>query len=471
LLAKPVEMAQVPLPKEGDVFLRIEPGMHTATIRRIGVNASGTLMVTGSEDKTVRLWALAKGGRGSPELLRTLRVPIGEGDEGKVYAVALSPDGKWVAAGGWNKSGGDHWVYIFEAAIGRLASRLGHFGGVINHLTVSPDGSRLAAMIGTDEGMRLWDTATWRLIAEDEDYGSKDSYGASFDSANRLYTVADDGQIRRYGVDGRLEAKEHTQGGKEPFSVAVHPQGGKLAIGFSDTTAVEVYDAHTLKRLYAADTSGISGGNLGRVAWSADGARLYAGGIPSKDGIRLVFIWQDEGRGERSRAPLSQNTIMQLLPCGDGVAASAADPAFGLIAPDGAKRVWQEGVTADMRGKKRDAFTLSSDGKRVRFGLGQGGEQPFLFDLTAFRFTEAPQAVAGLSEPKVSGLAVSDWENEYGPKLNGKTIALEAYEISRALAIAPDASRSCSAQSIRCALIAPMAASFGKSKSPAPPGA
>ncbi len=66
------------------------------------------------------------------------------------------------------------------------------------------------------------------------------AYGASFDSANRLFTVAYDGQIRSYGADGRLEAKAPTQGGKKPFSVAVHPQGNKLAIGFNDTTAVEV---------------------------------------------------------------------------------------------------------------------------------------------------------------------------------------------------------------------------------------
>ena len=104
------------------------------------------------------------------------------------------------------------------------------------------------------------------------------AYGAGFDGANRLFTVALDGQIRRYGADGRLEAKAKAAGGDEPFSVAVHPKGGKLALGFNDTTAVEVYDAASLKRLYAANTDGISGGNLCSVAWSADGTRLYAGG-------------------------------------------------------------------------------------------------------------------------------------------------------------------------------------------------
>jgi len=441
VVARPAEIAEVPLPNEGDVFLRIEPGMHTAPIRRIGVDAAGALMVTGSDDKTARLWALPESRLGSPALLRTFRVPIGEGDEGKVYAAALSPDGQWVTAGGYNKRN-DHWVYIFEATTGRLVTRLGRLGNVISHLAFSPDGRRLAATLFGGEGMRLWETAGWRLLAEDKDYGGKSSLGASFDGANRLFTVASDGQIRRYGADGRLEAKAPTQGGNEPFSIALHPSGAKLAVGFNDTTAVEVYDAASPKRLYAADTGTVSGRDLGCVAWSDDGARLYAGSGGYKvDGKNPVVIWPDEGRGKRAEAPLSQNTIMQLLPCGDGIAAASADPAFGLIAADGAKRVWREGVIADMRNKLHDAFTLSTDGKRVRFGLGDGAKQPVLFDISAFRLAEAPEAVVGLAPPGTSGLTVTDWEDEFAPKLNGKPIALKAYEISHALAIAPDASR------------------------------
>ena len=237
------------------------------------------------------------------------------------------------------------------------------------------------------------------------------------------------------------EAKAQAQGGKEPFSIAVHPGGGKLAIGFDDTTAVEVYDAHTLKRLYAANTGGISGKSLGSVAWSADGERLYAGGMTPEPVPPSFRIWQSTGQGVFTDKTLSQNTIVQLLPCGGGIAVGAADPAFGLIAADGAKRVWQEGVTADMQDKKRDAFTLSADGRRVRFGLALGGEQAVLFDLAAFRLWDAPSSMAGLARPLTSSLAVSDWEDATAPKLNGRGIALREYEMSRSLAIAPDASR------------------------------
>ena len=387
--------------------------------------------------------ALPEGGRGSPKLLKTLRVPISEGDQGKIYSVALSPNGKWVAAGGsdvgYVKGGrGTNSVYIFDAATGRLIKRLGGFDNVIDHLAFSLDGSRLVATLNRGEGMRLWETRSWQLLVEDKDYGGKGSYGAAFDTANRLFTVADDGQIRRYGADGHLEAKAATQGGKWPFSIAVHAKEAKLAVGFIDGTAVEVYDAGTLKLLYAANTSGIGKGSSNGVAWSADGARLYAG--KATEGPFELFIWAKEGRGKRSETPLSQDSIMQLLPCGNGIAVGAADPAFGLIAPNGEKQLWQEGVIADMRDKVRGAFTVSPDGKRVRFGLGYGAEKPVLFDLTSFSLSDAPLAVPGLAAPKTSDLAVTSWEHMLSPKLGGKGLALEDHEYSWSLAIAPDAS-------------------------------
>ena len=79
--------------------LRIETGMHTATISRVGVDGACTKLATASDDKTVRVWSLPDG-----RLERTIRLPIGAGNGGKVYAAALSPDGRWLAAGGWDTS-------------------------------------------------------------------------------------------------------------------------------------------------------------------------------------------------------------------------------------------------------------------------------------------------------------------------------------------------------------------------------
>jgi WD40 repeat protein len=64
-------------------MLRIDTGMHTTKITRIGMDAAERFLVTGSYDKTVRVWELATG-----RLLRTIRPPAGTGNEGQIYTVA-----------------------------------------------------------------------------------------------------------------------------------------------------------------------------------------------------------------------------------------------------------------------------------------------------------------------------------------------------------------------------------------------
>jgi WD40 repeat protein len=330
VLAAPAGAARAQTLPPTEPIPRIEAGMHNAPIRHIDIDASCRLMVTGSDDKTARLWALPEQGTGAPKLLHVLRVPIGPGNDGKIFAVALSPDGRFAAAGGWNGSD-DHWVYIFDAGTGKLIRRLGKLDNVINHLTWSADGRYLAATLGGGQGLRVWETAGWSLVGDDRDYGGKDSYGAAFDATGRLYTVAFDGLLRRYGADFKLEGKSGTLGGKEPISVAVHPNGDRIAVGFLDSTAVEVYRAEDLQRLFAAETADVGNGDLSKVAWSADGTRLYAGGrYRDAQGAYPVRIWDQEGRGKGRDMAVARNTIMHLLPCRDSIAVAAAEPAFGL---------------------------------------------------------------------------------------------------------------------------------------------
>ena len=77
--------------------LRIETGMHSAPIWRVGVDAACRRIATPSDDKTVRLWSLPDG-----KLERTIRFPIGPQNAGMVFAAALSPDGRRLAAGGFD---------------------------------------------------------------------------------------------------------------------------------------------------------------------------------------------------------------------------------------------------------------------------------------------------------------------------------------------------------------------------------
>ena len=433
-------------------ILRIEPGMHTTRITRIGVDAACSRMVTGSEDKTARLWDISDKTGGAPRLIRTLRPPIGPGNNGKVWAVALAPDASWSAIG-WRWTQGKRElgaVYIVDNTTGSLQHRL-PVGHRIANLAISPDGALLAATLRGGLGLRVWDTADWSLVTQDAGY-SRRSHGATFDRQGRLWTVSYDGHLRRYerqpGGEGlRLPpTKVKTLGGQEPYSVSVHPRQDLVAVGHLDTTAVEVIDAATLKRRFAADTHGIDNGNLMAVAWSADGQRLFAGGRYAlikggKDLDSPILVWEREGRGSARELPGTSNTIMGLLPCGDAIALGAQDPAFGLVAPDGTRRLWQDTVKPDMRDTLRAHFRIANEAQRVWFSLGNGGKTPVVFDLTKQQLDAPDGREEDLTQASRTGLPVSGWEDTRRPTLDGRPIRLERYEWSRSLAIAPDAQR------------------------------
>ena len=273
--------------------LVVDPGVHTAAIRRLDADREGRFLVTASDDKTVRVWA-AEDGR----LLRTLRLPAGPGDVGKAYAAAISPDGALVAAGGWTARRHDESVYLFDRASGRLLRRVGGLPNVVLHLAFSPDGTRLAATLGGG-GVRLIDPAAGRVVAADEGYGGH-SYGAAFDAAGRLATTSLDGKVRLYDPGLRLLRAAEAPGGKQPYGIAFSPDGKRLAVGYSDTTAVDVLDAGTLERLFAADTKGVDDGDLYEVAWSADGGSLYAAGRWQVGGDSACAAGRRAGGARRS---------------------------------------------------------------------------------------------------------------------------------------------------------------------------
>jgi WD40 repeat protein len=418
---------------------RIETGMHVAPVIRIGVDRDCKLMVTGSKDKTARLWALPSNVDGDAELVQTFRVPLGDGDQGKVFAVAISPNGRLVAVGGWDvfqDQQADHAIYVFEVKTGTLLRRITGLGSVIRQLVFSPDSTHLAATLSDRRGLKIWSTTNWQVIAEDTDYAS-DSYGSAFDTKGQLYTVAFDGFVRRYGPNFKLEMKSPSNASKRPFTVAVHPSGEFLAVGYDRSTPVEIYDAVDLKLLYAANTTGLDNGDLNSVAWSSDGTRLYAAGKYTAGPDRMVRIWDKQGRGEGQSVAISRYNIDHLLPCGANIAVGADDPAFGLINAAGDKVLWRESVIVDMREKVGRNFTLSHDGTKVRFGLGIGGERPVLFDIVTGRLSDALAASGDLAAADTQSLAVTDWKNTLTPQLAGKALAMQSAEYARSLAIAP----------------------------------
>ena len=290
----------------GKPYPRIETGTHAAKVSRIDVDAAERFLVSASDDKTARVWELQSG-----RLLKILRPPIGDAQEGMLHAVAISPDGTSVAVGGSTgaPNSGNNPIYIFERESGAIRRTIPNLPEATNHLAFSKDGRYLVAALHGKNGIRIFETAGYSEIAGDVAYADT-CYWVEFDRSGRLVTASEDGFVRLYGANFHFPRKAKPGGGR-PFSARFSPDGKLIAVGFTDTMAVSVVSGADLSRQYELQTP-ISDINLATALWSDDGRTVCAAGRYGVDSVVPVFCWDRQGKGTRNSFPLAGNTITDI---------------------------------------------------------------------------------------------------------------------------------------------------------------
>jgi WD40 repeat protein len=288
---------------------------HKGGVWSVWVSADGKRVLTGSADKTLRLWDGYTG----------QQLQVFEGHTDHVYGAALSPDGKRVLSGSVDKT-----VRLWDATTGKelqkatngkeLQKMTGHAREVYS---VAGATKSKALFAGYDRQMYLWDldTGVWVLFGH-----TATGYCVAYsDQAKLAATGAHDPlRIRLLDLETGTEVRKligHTQGIR---SVCFSPDGTRLLSASYDST-LRIWDVESGKELKQIQAHK----PLYSAAFSPDGKRIVSGG--DDEAVRL---WDAESGKELRRYPGhgTQVTSVAFFPDGRRIAATSWD---------GTTRIWR----------------------------------------------------------------------------------------------------------------------------------
>ncbi len=199
---------------------------HSGWICAVRVTSDGGRIVSGSKDRTLRVWDVESG-----VCLRTL-----EGHSGDVLSLDLTPDGRCAVSGSE-----DHTLRVWDMESGVCLRILkGHSWGV-SCVSVAPDGRR--ALSGSrDKTLRVWDVDSGNCLRILQGHGSTVESVSVTADGQRAVSGSQDNTLRIWDLETGACLRELRRYSNPSFSsVSVTPDGWRAVSGGADNV-LRVWD-------------------------------------------------------------------------------------------------------------------------------------------------------------------------------------------------------------------------------------
>jgi WD40 repeat protein len=260
-----------------------KPLIHDDKVLAVAFSPDGCTVLTGSNDKTARLWR-ADTGESMGKIMKHTNW---------VRAVSFSPDGRTVLTGSFDRT-----ARLWRADTGKPVGKIMKHKSWVNAVSFSPDG-RTVLTGSSDRTARLWRADSGKPVGKIIRHGSR-IYAVSFSpDGNTVLAGSDDKTTRLWRVDTGEPVGKSMKHKRGVDAVAFSPNGRTVLTGSLDGTA----------RLWRADTGKPVGKIMKHTDWvkvvvfSPDGSTVLTG---SFDGT--ARLWRAD-TGEPVGKPMIHNAV------------------------------------------------------------------------------------------------------------------------------------------------------------------